>query len=571
MINLFHINSIKNKRPYTPSCLFLKCIYLVLFILFSHLSFSQYEVSYSNYRDKIKIKSYDNIEELKLFSNNHISKLNTLGYIYAKTDTIENSGDSLVLKITRGEKYYWGKIELEKSNYVRSSYLQKVIKLENKNLDLKQITKINYKIVKDLENNGYPFAQILTDTIRLKNNKLDLKISVKPNSLIRFDSLEFDYNLISYPFLSNYLDIKDFKPYNELSILRINNKIQKLDFLEQKSPFKLSFSEDKAKVLLDLVKKKVNSFNGIIGFQPSQEDNTLQFTGQFFLNLTNTFKIGESLIFEWSKLEKNSQELHSQIIFPFVFLGDFGFDAELNIEKFDTLYVTTNTDLTVRYAVSETFLAKANSEFYKSNLLIDNDNISEFDNFSSRYLGLGFLFNTLDNNIFPNKGILIDFEFNIGNKSLSDSSLSYVSYKSESRINAHKKFYNSLIVSYSSKFGYVKNDVISKNEMYKLGGIKTIRGFNEKSILAPSYLIQTAEIAYQLDNLSKGFLYYDFGITNLLNQSSFQKLYLHSLGAGINIATQAGIFNFVYALGRTDKSQFSFKDAKIHFGYISVF
>ena len=47
--------------------------------------------------------------------------------------------------------------------------------------------------------------------------------------------------------------------------------------------------------------------------------------------------------------------------------------------------------------------------------------------------------------------------------------------------------------------------------------------------------------------------------------------YPFGAGAGFSFSTQAGVFNFVFALGKSNDQIFGLEQSKIHFGYISRF
>ncbi len=44
-----------------------------------------------------------------------------------------------------------------------------------------------------------------------------------------------------------------------------------------------------------------------------------------------------------------------------------------------------------------------------------------------------------------------------------------------------------------------------------------------------------------------------------------------SFGGGISLETDGGVFNFVYALGKSNSQRIGFNFSKIHFGYTGRF
>jgi outer membrane protein assembly factor BamA len=110
-----------------------------------------------------------------------------------------------------------------------------------------------------------------------------------------------------------------------------------------------------------------------------------------------------------------------------------------------------------------------------------------------------------------------------------------------------------------------------RNEMFQLGGYRSLRGFDEESIFANRYAVVTIEYRYLVDLNSYFFGFTDVGYTHFRNErSSFSNGYL-GLGAGMASQTKQGIFNISYAVGKRDDLKFNLRQSKIHLGYTSFF
>ena len=122
-----------------------------------------------------------------------------------------------------------------------------------------------------------------------------------------------------------------------------------------------------------------------------------------------------------------------------------------------------------------------------------------------------------------------------------------------------------------AKASWLINDQIFINEMNRLGGLKSIRGFDDQSLLASSYVIGTAEYRFLLEQNSYVYLFSDFGYFENKNTEFTTYNAPVSFGAGISFQTKAGIFTINYALGRLENTQFLIRSAKIHFGFVNYF
>ena len=82
----------------------------------------------------------------------------------------------------------------------------------------------------------------------------------------------------------------------------------------------------------------------------------------------------------------------------------------------------------------------------------------------------------------------------------------------------------------------------------------------------------TTELRQYLDATSYLLLFVDQGyIYSDVTSTPFKEDAPLGLGGGISFTTQAGVFNFLYALGKTNETNFNFSQSKIHFGFVSRF
>ena len=117
------------------------------------------------------------------------------------------------------------------------------------------------------------------------------------------------------------------------------------------------------------------------------------------------------------------------------------------------------------------------------------------------------------------------------------------------------------------------NDQLFNNEAYRIGGFRSMRGFDEESIFSTSYAILRSELRFQLDKDGYVFGFYDgaWFENSSLNRIGVRRDLAQSFGVGTSFGTTAGIFNLSYALGSQRGNPFLIRTAKIHFGYTSVF
>jgi hemolysin activation/secretion protein len=118
---------------------------------------------------------------------------------------------------------------------------------------------------------------------------------------------------------------------------------------------------------------------------------------------------------------------------------------------------------------------------------------------------------------------------------------------------------------------YFYSPLVFENEMYRLGGVSSLRGFDDQSIFTPYYLMANLEYRFLLSKNSYFSVFFNSAMVknNAANQKQFD--FPYGFGAGAAIETKAGIFGITYAMGTQQNNKFSFRSAKIHFGYVNYF
>lgn len=117
----------------------------------------------------------------------------------------------------------------------------------------------------------------------------------------------------------------------------------------------------------------------------------------------------------------------------------------------------------------------------------------------------------------------------------------------------------------------IQSETMFRNEVHRIGGMQTIRGFDEESIFASAYSIFTLEYRFLLEQNSNIFAFFDGGWYELNTRDTYVRDNPLGLGLGISFETGAGIFSLTYALGRQQGNPILLRAGKIHFGFVSFF
>ena len=196
--------------------------------------------------------------------------------------------------------------------------------------------------------------------------------------------------------------------------------------------------------------------------------------------------------------------------------------------------------------------------------------------------GIGIKYEELDYRLNPQKGFYINGNISVGTKTIKKNiALNPIVYDklklNSTQYNAELEacLYLSLIDRSTLKLGiqsgFIYGESIFQNELFRIGGLKALRGFDEESIFASSFAIFTIEYRYLLEQNSYLYLFSDGAYYEKNNNKSYINDTPISFGAGISFETKAGIFSINYALGKQFDNQFQVKSGKIHFGIVNYF
>ena len=98
-----------------------------------------------------------------------------------------------------------------------------------------------------------------------------------------------------------------------------------------------------------------------------------------------------------------------------------------------------------------------------------------------------------------------------------------------------------------------------------------MRGFDEASLLASSYVVGKIEYRFILEQNSYLLLFYNRAWYEDRSREEILTDTPYGFGAGITFDTKLGIFSFTYALGSQQSNPIEFRAAKVHFGLVNYF
>ncbi len=571
--------------------------FYILFLLTSFISVGQikYKLNVIN-TDSESIfkkisykKEFQSLSVLKKEINSIYLSLLNEGYVAASVDSLKQDSLNYTAYVVCGKKYTWVNLSYNKNQQeviTKLGYNEHFF--SKRPFKYNELVRLMEKIIVYYENNGYPFALAKLDSVEFIDEKVNANLKIEKNIFIKLDSLVVEGNgVVNSKFLNRYLNIKNGMPYNEAIFKSVSSKIKQLPFLTETKPALLRLTNKQNKLYLFLDKKNASQFDGIVGILPNEKGQTI-ITGDVKIKLVNSIlKNGETFDINWRRLQSQTQDLKAKIIYPYLFGLPVGVDYSIKLYKKDSTFIDVNNMLGFNYYYSglnhvKAFYKQRNANLISTSGLSTITTLPEYADITTRSYGLGFVYEKLDYKFNPKKGISFNIQGSVGNRQIkknpkiNDVAYSNILLKSsqsqfEGELIGYFKLYKNNILKISTQFASIFGNSLYKNELYRIGGLRTLRGFDEESIYASTYVIPTIEYRFLFEKNSNIFLFAE----GAWYENTSSSVYLNdtpiSVGAGINFDTKAGIFNLGYALGKQFSNSFDLRTGKIHAGLTALF
>jgi outer membrane protein assembly factor BamA len=455
--------------------------------------------------------------------------------------------------------------------------------VKNTSISLENYEILTKKTLNYLENTGFPFASIFLDEILEKNDTVFAQLVLNKNIRCTFDTIVVRGNLkIAKSYLKGYFNFKNKNSYNESVVRLIPQLAIELPFAVETQPATVEFTEENASLYLFLEKRRVNQFDGYIGIAPvSSQTGRIAVSGELNLRLLNLFTIGENIDLQWRATEQFSQFLELKTIFPYLFGTPLGIDGVFLLDKKDTTFLNMNYIIGLNYSFRGHNYTRVYLDYSTSNLLNNSlytlSHSQSILDYKKTMYGFAFRFRQLDFIYNPRKGYELTLNCAVGNRKIiengkagenfySEVEINSVRYRLQGKIRGYIPLHSRWVAVLGAEGGalYGKNPLV--NEMFRIGGINSLQGFEDLSIRASSYGIGLVEMRFIMAKIAYLNTFFNGAWYEQKINDNYRNDFPFGFGTGITFTTKAGLFYLSYALGKQLDNPISFKTGKIHFG-----
>ena len=531
-----------------------------------------------------------------------VRRLRGAGYLELSVDDVVRSGDTLLVVAHQGPRYDLGRL-VARVDTSREYGLMSGEGL-GEPADLPGLGAAVEGYLDEREREGRPFARVRFDSLRIAGDeRLDLRASAWSGPRItydgvRFAGLEAGEEPVGRTYLERTLRVEPGRVFRVVDLERIERRLRGVRFLAAATPPRVVFESGRAVVALDVRPRQTSRFDFLLGFLPNSaaNDGQLLLTGDVTLELENALRRGERLYFSFERLQPEVTELESEAAYPYLLDSPFGARGRFG------LYRQADEWLRLEYEAGGSY-AFGGGDAYELYYEGGQAQVLGFDTAATAAtqrlpevldavrngFGMRLRLDRRDDVFDTREGWRLSAEASAARREVSvPESIRALGDALAARadtaaattgqyrfgldagafVPTGRRTTLALLVRGAAIAGA---DVPLRNELYRIGGNRLLRGFDEQTVQAGAYLVTTAEYRLLVGGGSYLFAFADQGLVRDPYRDGDRTDEPTGFGAGLRLATRAGALSLSYAYGRRGGAPVEWERAKVHVGFESRF
>lgn len=508
-------------------------------------------------------KSFSNARGITEYAQQTSDFLTQQGYLSHRS-RLEKANDSLyLLHVDLGSPIRYTKISLQN---ISDDAAQ--IMANEKSLLVPYPETENYlqKWLHLFESKGYPMTEFQLSNQQISNDTIAFDLDITMNNPRTLDAITIQpYEKFPNGYRKQLEKRFLGKPVSSENLNAVNEMIEQYHFVRTQKPAEILFMEDQTALYLYLEKAGNNRLEGIIGFATDEEEK-VRFNGNADIELNNILNWGERFNIYWKSDGNQQSTFKADISVPYMFKSSLGIDAGMEIFRQDSTQQNTKLNIAALYHIN--YRNKIGVGYQSTSSVAGEQNLYAAENYTNRFVTLNYQFHHYRNHfLFPLK-TEIRFVSGIGNRQTdtqSNAGQYFVQLNAQHILDLNQR--NNILLK--SEIYYLQSDEYLYNELYRFGGIHSIRGFAENNLTTNLLGGIYTEYRYLLTGQIYAHTITDFAYYND-PMADFNGL-LYSFGLGIGINTPGGLFNLIYANGIQPESAFKLSNSIVHLSYKTRF
>lgn len=524
------------------------------------------------------------------------------GHFAASVDSVQYAAYGAVVWLYPGPVFTWSRLGADP---VAAEWLKRM------GIDPTQVTgsispdSLRQQLLDFMADRGYPFASVTWDSLTITDTKMEGRLQLEQGPFYKLDSIvQQGKRLFRKNFLYNYLQLRPGMPYHHTWLSRADERLVQLPYVQLRRPSSVDMLGTGCLLSVDLESRKSNIFNVLLGVMPISSQvpgSGVMITGDAQILLRNALGNGETIGAVWQQLQYKSPRIQLQYEQPYVWNGRTGLQFQFDMFRKDSQFVQVQARLAVPYQISRYQLVRVmyqwhqnNVGFYDTAWIKTNRRLPDIADFTAAGLGMEWEYNRTNNINAPVSGTYAQVQLTASRKIIRRSSqvsaladpltpgsdfgylydrlnLNTYQLRWRGRLDHYFPVGSRQVVKAAFQGGWIQSGNYLRNELFQVGGFKTLRGFDEESIFCRAFGVVTAEWRYLTGDNSYFFAFTDGGWTNYRDEARrFSHTYMGA-GAGLSIETGNARINISWAIGKRNDLPLEWRQSKIHIGFVNYF
>ena len=503
--------------------------------------------------------------------NRILQQVKKRGFFTARIDSISKADKTFSAHIDLGKKtnkiIIINKLKPEERTKLYGASQTSESAIDSIKIKTNEFDEFTNQLLKQIDKLGKSFSEISYINPILKNDTLIIELTISDSSNRTIDKVIVrGYNAFPEKFISNYFLINTKTVFSKQKLKTISTLTNRLDFIKENKAPEVLFKKDSTHLYLFFDKLGTSSFDGIVNFSSKENGKGLLLNGNLDLKLNNAFNSGEKFEIIWNKVSDEKTDFKINSYVPYLFNSKFSTTLEFNLYRQDSTFINTNFKFNTDYSINQRSHASVLYRSENSNYLLNTLN-NEITSYSNYFIGLGYQMKKLSTSKLYdfNKGIKLNLIFGKRKTSLESINQLKLHFSVFTNLQINDKGY--LAIKNESGLLTSKNYLL--NELFRIGGANSIRGYNEQSIFTNGYSYSNIEFRYLLDRSS-----YLYSITDLgaYKESSTKKIKkLLGIGAGYQFKINNNFVNIGYVISTNSRTNTKLNNSRLVIKWTSFF
>lgn len=551
---------------------FIPYIYILFLGCFSHLTFGQKNELILVAKDTIQNRIVSEIYHTK----KHLQKKDALdeidrilqqvkksGFFTARIDSISKTNKELIAYLDLGKKINEIIIVTKKDN--TNGIIDSGI--DSIKIKTREFSDFTNQLLEQIDRKGNSFSEITYVNPLLKNDTLILEIKISNSSSRKIDKvITRGYEDFPKKFISKYFLIDKNTVFSKQKLNQVSALSNKLDFIKEKKTPEVLFKKDSTHLYLFLDKIGTSSFDGLVNFSSKENGKGLLLNGNLDLKLNNTFNSGEKFEIIWNKVSDEKTDFKINSYVPYILNSKFSTTLEFYLYRQDSTFINTNFELKTDYLINQKSHASILFNSKNSNYLLNISN-NDLASYSNYFIGLGYeLKKSSTSNLYKYKNGL-NLNLTIGKRKTDTESINQLKFHFSAFANVQINNRGYLNIKNESGLLTSKNYLL--NELFRIGGANSIRGYNEQSIFTNGYSYSNIEFRYSLDTSSYLYSITDLGVYKENTTNKIKKLL--GIGAGYQFRINNNLVNLGYVISTNSSTNAKLNSSRLVVRWTSFF